>query len=326
MSFGKLRRYSGLRGFIRTGSIAVSAFIVFILLNDISNLLFYWLAGIFLGFMPFQWGLTDTQHAQLALTVGLADSLFLFILLKSWFKRRKLRFWRYMKKVVLVMLPLYLLGAIAISSYQFYKGQNGGDYSCSQEVSLSQAIGAAYPINTDTGGGSAFAIDPNGDLVTAYHVIQGAKYVTTINPDGSTANLKVVRVNPAYDLALLKYNGKTPDFLPLTDSYNIADQVYIIGWPENYYNSGEQTITSGVISRDISSQDADDSGVKVPAKMAYIQTDAAANPGDSGGPLVDTCGAVGVVDELSLNSDGSVQDGITYTINANTVKFALNLK
>jgi S1-C subfamily serine protease len=317
----KLRRNS------KKIAVGMAAIIALVVCNALFNTAVSWLVGIHLGFNAFDHSLVDTRRAQLLIVTLIIDGFVLLWVRNRWISKWRGLFWRCIKVGSLLLACLSLVGGIAIPSFLFIRGQHGGDYGCGQEIGLEQAVNATYPINTDTGGGTAFAIDGHGTLVTAYHVIDGAKTIS-LGLAGSNPPLKVIRVNKQYDVALLKYDRPTPDYLPLTDTYDITDQVYEIGWPENVDGSGEATITSGIISRDISSQDANDSGDKVPTHMSYIQTDASTNPGNSGGPLLDTCGVVGVMNSSAYSGDpaNSAQlEGINYATSSDAVRYALHL-
>lgn len=306
--------------------IGIGALIAVLIADIPLAALLIWLSGIQLGFSLSDFSaLTDTQRAQLSITAGSINFLLLLLFALFWLKRRSARFWKYMRVELYILLPLSLIIHLAAASYLFVHGQRGADYGCSQEVTLNQAYQATYPIYTDTGGGTAFAIDNHGTLLTAYHVIQGTKTIA-IGVEQAGAKLTVLKTSAKYDLALLHYNKPTPNYIPLTNTYYYADQVYAIGWPATVDSDGPATITAGIISRDVSSSQANASGDTEPAGMSYIQTDAAVNGGNSGGPLLDTCGAVGVVDAVSVDQNGEPQQGIAYAISAATVQKALGVR
>jgi S1-C subfamily serine protease len=304
--------------------LAFSAFVVFIVASGLIGVGPSWLIGIQLGFNAFSSYLTDTQKAQVILMTTLVVFACSCLLYKYWLRKQKRLFWIYVRRVVFVLAPFTLLFNIGFVNYLFIKGQHGGDYGCSREVSLYQADRATYEVNTEDGGGTAFAIDNHGTLLTAYHVIEGERDITT-NYGNDTVKLRIVKKNPAYDIALVHMNRATPNFIPLTDTYNIGDPVYLIGWPDNVDLDGDSTITSGIVSRYISSSDANDSGDKEPKGMSFIQTDAASNPGNSGGPLVDTCGALGVMDAISEEGNQAEQ-GISYVISTDAIYNGLHIK
>jgi S1-C subfamily serine protease len=271
--------------------------------------------------------LWNTERAQIIIATLFIDTLTLLLIRRFWLSKKHSNFWRYVRTTALVLSIISLISGVVLPSVLFIRGQRGEDYGCSKVIDLNRAYNATYPINTESGGGTAFAIDNHGTLLTAYHVIAGAKDITL--GDGTNSKLSIIKVNKAFDVALLHYNKPTPDYIPLTTNYSITDPVYEIGWPDNVDYSGSGTITEGIISRFISTQDARDSDDNVPNHMSYIQTDAATNSGNSGGPLLDYCGAVGVINSSSVTVDNGAttqQYGINYATSSEAVKYALQLK
>src|SRR5262245_37220202 len=60
------------------------------------------------------------------------------------------------------------------------------------------------------GSGSGFVIDPDGLILTNYHVIDDATRVTVTLRDGQIFRASVVSVDPAIDVALLKVRVRQP--------------------------------------------------------------------------------------------------------------------
>lgn len=156
--------------------------------------------------------------------------------------------------------------------------------------------------------GSGFIIDPQGDIVTNNHVIDGASKVQVKLQDGRKFDAKVVGVDPQTDLAMLKIEvGKPLPYVSFGDSAKLrpGDVVLAVGNP---FGLGG-TVTAGIVSarnRDINAGPYDD----------FIQTDAPINRGNSGGPLFDTKGdVVGVNTAIFSPNGGSV--GIGFAIPAN---------
>ncbi|NCA18888.1 MAG: PDZ domain-containing protein, partial [Actinobacteria bacterium] len=113
---------------------------------------------------------------------------------------------------------------------------------------------------------------------------------------------KIVGVNPAYDLAVIKVSRTGVPALQFGDSekVQVGDTVIAIGSPLGL--SG--TVTSGIISaknRAVTAGDGQGEGSFINA----LQTDAAINPGNSGGPLVDRSGAVVGVNSAIATLDSS---------------------
>jgi len=145
----------------------------------------------------------------------------------------------------------------------------------------------ARPHDVDTplrGTGSGVFIEPDGHILTNYHVIQRADRITVKLADGRTLRAHVVGSDPDTDLALIKVEGSQPfpaAALGDSDTLRVGEWVCAIGNPLAY----EHTVTVGVVSyigRKLFDKSLDN----------YIQTDAAINFGNSGGPLINTRGEV----------------------------------
>lgn len=144
------------------------------------------------------------------------------------------------------------------------------------------------------GTGTGFIIDPDGNILTNHHVIEGAERLTVKLADGRTLRADVVGSDPDTDIALIKVEGPGPfPHAVLGDStrLRVGEWVCAIGNPLAY----EHTVTVGVVSF---------IGRKLfdPSLDNYIQTDAAISFGNSGGPLINSRGQV-----IGINSAVSRQ-------------------
>jgi len=142
------------------------------------------------------------------------------------------------------------------------------------------------------GTGTGFVIRSDGYILTNNHVVENVRQSGSLNVsfnDGKVVRGKIVGVDPAYDLAVIKVARTGVPALQFGDSdkVQVGDAVIAIGSPLGL--SG--TVTSGIISaknRAVTAGDGQSEGSFINA----LQTDAAINPGNSGGPLVDKTGAV----------------------------------
>src|SRR5258708_28815656 len=150
------------------------------------------------------------------------------------------------------------------------------------------------------GNGSGSVIDNNGDILTNYHVIEGATKVTVNFGGDKVFPAKVVGGDPDTDIAVMK--SDTPreglTIVPLGDSdrLDVGQKVLAIGNPFGL----DRTLTTGVIS-----------GLQRPIRArngrpidAAIQTDASINPGNSGGPLLDKYGKMIGINSQILSPTG----------------------
>lgn len=189
---------------------------------------------------------------------------------------------------------------------------------------------AIVPIVTESSFGTGFAVNDGSTIVTAYHVVEGAKSIKANYASGAIG-MKVVKTAPQYDLALLKLSEPTDSWYQLSTSYDVGDEVLANGYANNAYVAGTPTLSAGIVSRVLDTSMLRMTDNRIPEGLEIIQTDAAANPGVSGGPLIGACGVIGAVvasSDTSGLSDyfGSVSEqGINYAVSAKTIKEAFDL-
>ncbi len=172
--------------------------------------------------------------------------------------------------------------------------------------------------------GSGFIINPDGYILTNAHVVQGADQLMVTLTSGEQHEGKVLGLDEASDLAVVKIDaGNLPSVaLGNSDDLIIGEWAIAIGNPFGYLlDDPNPTVTVGVISavnRDIKREKEQ---VQIYRKM--IQTDAAINPGNSGGPLVNAYGEViGLNTFIFTTSRGS--EGIGFAIPINRAKTLLS--
>ncbi len=191
-------------------------------------------------------------------------------------------------------------------------------------TSITASEDAFFNVVPHEGTGSGTIINPQGFILTNYHVINGAQAVKVKLYDGSVYAAQLVGEDPTNDLAVIQINaaGKTLSTIPLGDSTNleVARRVFAIGNPFGF----DRTLTTGIISsigRTIKAETNNGRLIK-----GIIQTDAAINPGNSGGPLLDSAGhMIGITTAIfsplgNLNPIGGQSSGIGFAIPINTAK------
>ena len=163
--------------------------------------------------------------------------------------------------------------------------------------------------------GSGVIIDPEGYILTNYHVIAGAEdiKVTLSNGVEKKYDAEVIGKDARTDLAVIKIKSKEKfpaAKLGDSDKIRIGDWAIAIGSPFGL----QQTLTVGVIS-------AKRQSLFVEGKeyRDMIQTDASINRGNSGGPLVNIRGEV-IGINTAIYAPTGVFAGVGFAIPINSAK------
>lgn len=168
--------------------------------------------------------------------------------------------------------------------------------------------------------GTGFIVSSDGLIVTNKHVVSatGASYAV-FTSEGKEYAAKVVAVDPSFDIAFIKIDGKNLPVAELGDSDNIQVGQKAIAFG-NALGQYQNTVTSGIISAVGRAIDAgSETSLGTERLENMIQTDAAINPGNSGGPLVNIAGQV-----IGINTAVDAQaQGIGFAIPINLARSAL---
>jgi S1-C subfamily serine protease len=233
-----------------------------------------------------------------------------------------------------VLIAVVVVWAVAITAVVLFRG--GGDKSPvaarpSASPSPSQGpltvnqiyqtlvpstvvIQTTGPVSPGTGmaesaTGTGTIINTSGLILTAAHVVEGAKSIRISYTDGTSTQARVASSDPEQDIATL-----TPDDLPTTvvpavlgGGVQVGDNIVAIGNPLGLAMSTTSGVVSGV-DRTMSRERQD-------SITGLIQFDAAVNPGSSGGPLINDRGeVVGVVVALANPTDAGTFIGIGFAV------------
>lgn len=159
----------------------------------------------------------------------------------------------------------------------------------------------------DTGAG--VIVTTEGTILTAFHVVDGARAITVSYSDGTSSPARLGRAQRDQDTATLVVDRPPEVVVPavLGGMLPVGAPVFAVGHPLGLTDS----LTAGVVS-------ALDRTVRVPGNRELqhlIQFDAAVNPGSSGGPLLDRAGhVVGIVTGLADPTEGSRFSGIGFAV------------
>ncbi len=154
------------------------------------------------------------------------------------------------------------------------------------------------------GEGSGFIVAADGVVLTNAHVVADAKEVIVKLTDHREFTAKVIGLDEASDVAVLKIAAKGLPTVRLGDSSKVAvgEWVVAIGAPFGLENS----VTQGIVSA---------KGRVLPdgSYVPFLQTDVAINPGNSGGPLFNLAGEVIGINSQIYSRSGGYQ-GISFAI------------
>ena len=168
----------------------------------------------------------------------------------------------------------------------------------------------------EQGLGSGVIVTPDGYILTANHVVEGADKVKVALVSGAKEfDARVVGTDPATDTAVLKVEGKDLPAITIADSdkLEVGDVVLAVGNP---FAVG-QTVTMGIVSG------LARGGFGINNYENFIQTDAAINPGNSGGALVDAEGRlVGINTAIFSRSGGS--QGVGFAVPLNMARYVMD--
>ena len=155
-----------------------------------------------------------------------------------------------------------------------------------------------------------FFITNDGYLISNYHVVKEATKIRLVT-SGGTVDAKVVQVDAANDLALLKAVGKfSPLPIAASRSAHLGGTVATIGFPDPSLQGFSPKLAKGEIA---SLSGAGDD-------PRYFQISVPVQPGNSGGALVDERGnVIGIVSakldaSAALAASGALPENVNYAV------------
>lgn len=163
--------------------------------------------------------------------------------------------------------------------------------------------------------GTAFFVRPDGVLLTALHVVDGARAVSVACPGREPVAATLGNGARGRDLVALKTSLAAPAYLSLRDTKSLlpGDPVFTVGFaPAATAAAAAPRFSDGSLAA-VSGPDAE---------TAFLQMTIPIQPGGSGGPVVATDGSVvGVVSSgaaiiLLLREPGIFPQNVSWAIKA----------
>ncbi len=177
---------------------------------------------------------------------------------------------------------------------------------------------------SQTSTGTGFLVDKIGDILTNYHVIDGAdrsKGITVEFENSLIRNARVVAVDQSNDLAVLRSDMHgIPPIAPLargdSTSVRVGDPTLTIGNPFGV----DRTLTSGIVAALQHTIEAEDGS----SINNVIQVDQAPDAGNSGAPLIDANGRVIGINSQMLTGGNASSQRLAFAIPIDTADAILS--
>ena len=158
--------------------------------------------------------------------------------------------------------------------------------------------------------GTGFFITSDGYLISNYHVVKNAAKFR-LQTEAGLIDVKVVKVDVANDLALLKASGKfTPLSIAASRTVKLGATVATVGFPSTGLQGFSPKLAKGEIASLSGAYD----------DPRYFQISVPVQPGNSGGALVDARGnVVGIVSaklsaKAALDATGQLPENVNYAV------------
>jgi S1-C subfamily serine protease/SpoVK/Ycf46/Vps4 family AAA+-type ATPase len=133
-------------------------------------------------------------------------------------------------------------------------------------------------IKTDRGSGTGFLIGSSGHILTAYHVIEGARSIGfRLNGTPDLQKISYLDGDKGLDLAILRIEGDNWPYVKLAKpgyEVGLGTQLGLLGYPMGESLGEEVTYTAGALS-----------SVRRTPFRTFLQIDVSAYKGNSGGPV-----------------------------------------
>ncbi|TVL22416.1 peptidase S1 [Shewanella xiamenensis] len=177
-----------------------------------------------------------------------------------------------------------------------------------KDVSANLLANMQKPVSTGTG----FYINPQGQIVTAAHVLKNCM-VTQVNVGGKSFDAAVEASSTLLDLAVVNTGTPVEQYLPLRKGTEIflGEAITNVGYPLQGLLAASPNLTRG----NISSREA------LKGAVGQFQFSAPIQPGSSGGPVVSDGGellgiTVSTLNVTSLRESGALPQNVNFALDA----------
>ena len=162
--------------------------------------------------------------------------------------------------------------------------------------------------------GTAFFVRPDGVLLTAFHIVDGARSIAVRCPGREPIAATLGSAARTRDLAVLKTSLTAVPYLSLREARSLmaGDSIFTVGFTASAQNGVRPTFADGLVH----------AGAGPAAENAYLQLTVPARPSDAGGPVVTADGSVvgvlstGAAVILLLTEPGIMPQNVSWAIKA----------
>lgn len=200
---------------------------------------------------------------------------------------------------------------------QVYQENVGAVVGVYNETATGGLFGQSTEVSSS---GTGFLISSDGEILTNYHVIQGASRLTVALYSGEAYEARVLGYEAESDIALLKIDASGLPTVTLgdSDSLYVGAEVAAVGNPLGELTYGLNVGYISAMNRYVSTDGT---------SIDMMQIDASINPGNSGGPLFDMGGSVVGITTAKYSGTtamGTSIEGIGFAIPINDVMAILD--
>lgn len=159
------------------------------------------------------------------------------------------------------------------------------------------------PLPVERPSGSGAIVHSDGYILTAYHVVAGARRIVVVTSGEFRAPALIVSSDQEHDLALLKIDtvGLSEAALGYAGSVRLDQEVITIGFP---FGLRDISVTRGRIA-----------AMRTKGVRRVFQVDAAINPGNSGGPVFNRRGEIiGILTTKFSHPSGIIPEGMSFAV------------